>query len=87
MNYISSDNSSKTDDRPLMSMTEFAQRLGISKRTLQRLRQAGMLPAPIRFRGSLRWDPNTIANWIQQGCPDMCTVEQTSDIIDKGEFS
>jgi prophage regulatory protein len=59
----------KQDVPLLLSGKIVAERLGISMRTLWRLRAAGKLPAPVRLGGSVRWRVNEIDSWVAAGCP------------------
>jgi predicted DNA-binding transcriptional regulator AlpA len=59
----------KQDAPLLLSAEKLAQILGISIRTLWRLRAAGKLPVPIRLGGSVRWRLADIEAWIAAGCP------------------
>ncbi len=54
----------------LLSAETVAELLGISIRTLWRLRAAGRLPRPVRLGGSVRWRPEDIQAWIADGCPE-----------------
>ena len=54
----------------LVSARTLAKRLGISVRTLWRLRTSGKLPHPIRLGGAIRWRAAEIDAWIDAGCPD-----------------
>lgn len=54
----------------LLSAEKVAELLNISIRTLWRLRAAGKLPAPVRLGGSVRWRPEEIAAWVNNGCPE-----------------
>lgn len=53
----------------LLSAEKLAELLGISIRTLWRLRASGKLPHPIRLGGSVRWRACDIGDWIEAGCP------------------
>lgn len=53
----------------LISAEQLALMLGISKRTLWRLRSAGRLPQSVRLGGSVRWPRDLICAWIEDGCP------------------
>lgn len=59
-----------TETAPLLlSARSLANRLGISVRTLWRLRTAGKLPLPLKIGGSVRWRADEIDDWIRTGCP------------------
>jgi excisionase family DNA binding protein len=54
----------------LLSAQILAKRLGVSVRTLWRLRTSGKLPQPVRLGGAIRWRATEIDAWIAAGCPD-----------------
>ena len=54
----------------LINVDEFAGLLGISTRTLWRLRSAGKLPLPIQLGGSVRWKLAEVKAGGDAGCPD-----------------
>ena len=51
----------------LMDADEVADELGISLRTMQRLRQLGQVPAPIKIGGQIRWRRCDVDAWIAKG--------------------
>lgn len=57
-------------DFALMTASELATVLHISKRTLWRMKSAGKLPPPVRLGGAVRWGVEAIRKWIASGCPD-----------------
>jgi len=54
----------------LLSVRTLAKRLGLSVRTLWRLRSGGKLPPPVRLGGAVRWRTADIDAWVDAGCPD-----------------
>jgi excisionase family DNA binding protein len=48
---------------------ELARLLNVSERQVYRLRDAGRLPAPIKFGGCVRWSLREIEAWIAAGAP------------------
>lgn len=63
------------DDRPppmveplVVTVDEVAKMLRLSKRSVWRLRSAGVLPAPLRLGNSVRWLKSDIDAWIAGGC-------------------
>lgn len=61
------------DDTPdgtplLLTADMLATQLQVSKRTLWRLRSAGLLPQPVRLGGTVRWRASDITAWIAAGC-------------------
>ena len=57
--------------RPLCDVREVAAALGVTTRTVWRMRDCGEMPMPIRVRGSLRWRRPDVEQWIENGCPNM----------------
>ncbi len=53
----------------LITAEELAALLGISKRTVWRLKSEGRLPEPVRLARSVRWRYNEVVEWIDNGCP------------------
>lgn len=53
----------------LLCATGVAELLGVSERTIWRLRAAGKLPPAIRLGGNVRWRATDVAAWIEAGCP------------------
>ncbi|MBX3412820.1 MAG: helix-turn-helix domain-containing protein [Pirellulales bacterium] len=58
----------------LLTAEEFAEMMQISTRTLWRLRSAGLVPAPVRIGGTVRWNRETVIDWIAAGCPSSIAV-------------
>lgn len=54
----------------LLSLSELAELLGTSLRTVQRMNATGALPAPIRIGARPRWRRDEIDAWIAAGCPE-----------------
>jgi predicted DNA-binding transcriptional regulator AlpA len=54
---------------PLLSIADLCRILGIDRRTFERMRAAGRVPAPSLLVGtrSPRWARATIRNWIGEG--------------------
>lgn len=57
------------DGSDVLTPSEFATLLKISKRTLWRLLSGGDVPEPIRFGGSVRWQKKVVEKWLEDGCP------------------
>ncbi len=56
-----------SDAQSLMSVEAVAERLGVSIKTLWRMRTAGDFPAPLTIgRRSKRWRPETVEAYIQK---------------------
>ena len=45
--------------------------LGVSVRTVWRLRSAGKLPLPVQLGGSIRWKRGEVEAWIDANCPNL----------------
>lgn len=61
----------QTDQAPdLLDVASVAEKLGgCSKKHVQRLSDAGKMPAPVRLGRLLRWSRVSIDQWIADGCP------------------
>ena len=66
-----------TNDSPdrLIPVGDVAAMLGVSRRTVWRLADAGKLPPPLRIGGSLRWRLADVQQWIANGCPIITSQE------------
>lgn len=53
----------------MMTADEIATCLGISSRTVWRLKAKGDLPKPVKLGRAVRWRKSDILQWIEQGCP------------------
>jgi len=50
---------------PLMSIADIAAVLGVTRRSVERLRSSGSLPKPdLRIGRNLRWRPDTVRTWL-----------------------
>lgn len=59
--------STKNNSNKMLSPREFAQFLGVSRRTFQTWRAAGKLPPPdVDIGRVLRWAPETIRDWLSE---------------------
>jgi excisionase family DNA binding protein len=54
--------------RRLIDVDEVAQKLGMSKRNVFRLADAGGLPASVHLGRLRRWDERELDEWIANGC-------------------
>ena len=59
----------------LLSAQILGKRLGVSVRTLWRLRSSGKLPRPVRLGGAVRWRSADIDAWVAAGCPNSPRTE------------
>jgi len=48
----------------MMSVTQVAEILGLSKRTVYRLFRSKQMPQPVRIGGSIRWKSVEIEDWL-----------------------
>lgn len=55
----------------LLSCKAVAGMLDISIRQVWRMRDGGLLPAPVKLGGSVRWRRADLESWIEAGCPDV----------------
>lgn len=53
----------------LVNRQAVGEALGCSERHVQRLVDRGDMPQPVRIGALVRWQKQTIADWIQAGCP------------------
>ncbi len=53
----------------MMTADEIATCLGISSRTVWRLKAKGDLPKSVKIGRAVRWRKSDILAWIEQGCP------------------
>ncbi|MCC7419988.1 MAG: helix-turn-helix domain-containing protein [Planctomycetaceae bacterium] len=51
--------------RRLLTIKDLCMLVGISRRTIYRIRASGQLPAPIQIGGRVRWRPEDIERWLQ----------------------
>lgn len=56
-------------DAILIDAKAAARMLGVSTRTVARLRDRRAMPGPVRIGTSLRWRRDELAEWIAAGCP------------------
>lgn len=54
----------------LIDVCTVAKLLGVTRRTVYRLADAGKMPRPIKLGGAVRWDKRVVEQWIDAGCPD-----------------
>lgn len=66
-----------TNPTRMLTVTEVAKLLAVSKRTVWRMLTREELPTPHRFGRNTRWDESLIRHWIDQGCPAQNTRNPT----------
>ena len=54
---------------PFLAVEDIARLLGVSTRSVWRLKSEGVIPQPVKLRGSVRWDAAVFQQWIDDGCP------------------
>jgi predicted DNA-binding transcriptional regulator AlpA len=52
----------------LLNARQVASMLGISSRTVWRLKDAEKLPMPVRLGSSVRWDRQSLIRFVDLGC-------------------
>ena len=63
-------------ERLALSADEVAKLLGISERHLWALNSSGRLPRPLRLGRSVRWDLQTLREWLAAGAPERSRWEE-----------
>jgi predicted DNA-binding transcriptional regulator AlpA len=58
-----------SDGSMLIGVDEVASRLGLSKRSVWRFVERGILPRPVRLGDTTRWSVRGLAQWVEAGCP------------------
>lgn len=59
----------------LMTAKQLGLLLALSKRQVFRLNACGKIPKPLKIAGAVRWDLQTISEWISMDCPDRATFD------------
>ena len=57
------------DEPKLLNVSALAQCLAVSIRQAHRMNRAGLIPAPLRIGGVVRWREDEIAAWLKCGAP------------------
>lgn len=57
-------------EEKLWTVKQVAATLKVSVRQVHRLSMEGLMPAPIRLGGSIRWSKDEILSWLEAGAPD-----------------
>jgi excisionase family DNA binding protein len=52
----------------MLTLDGVAKYLNVTRRTVQRYVKAGLIPAPRRIGGSVRWDKRALDEWASDGC-------------------
>lgn len=64
---------SHQNDRPrqeLLTSTDAAELLGVSRSHFYRMHRAECVPPPVRLGGVVRWRLSELKDWIDAGMPD-----------------
>jgi excisionase family DNA binding protein len=57
-------------EKPLLiGVAEAAKLLGVSERTIGRMREGGGMPPPVKILRSVRWSREALMKWVADGCP------------------
>lgn len=59
----------------LIDSKEVSKLLKLSPRTVWAMQNDGRMPPPIRIGSAVRWNYETLKNWIDQGCPTIQSHE------------
>lgn len=54
----------------LLNVTEVAEALGCTTRTVRRWAAEGRMPSPLRIGRTVRWRQSDLESWIANGCPN-----------------
>lgn len=60
----------------LLSVSDLADLLATSPRTIHRLNAVGAIPTPVRIGSRPRWRREEIERWITAGCPNRAEWER-----------
>ena len=60
----------------LLNVSALAGCLSVSVRQAHRMNKAGLVPAPLRIGGCVRWRADEISRWLQCGAPARSEWEQ-----------
>lgn len=66
-------------DSQLIDIHTVARRLNCSIRTVWRMEESGEMPAALRLKRLVRWDPAQLDEWIARGCPRVREDTQAPD--------
>lgn len=55
----------------LIAARDVARTLGVSERHVWRLRDAGVMPAPVKLGAAVRWRRDEVLQWVAAGCPSL----------------
>lgn len=58
-------------DRELLTVGEVASMCAVATKTINRWRDMGFCPAPLKMCKSVRWRKSDVLAWIADGCKDV----------------
>jgi predicted DNA-binding transcriptional regulator AlpA len=61
--------SASTSPPALLDVRAVASRLGCSPRHVWRMRDKGVLPPAVELGALVRWNSESLDDWIRRGCP------------------
>ena len=64
------------DDPKLLTVAALAGCLSVSVRQAHRMNRAGLIPAPLKIGGCIRWREDEISEWLKCGAPSRATWEK-----------
>lgn len=67
------------DGAKLLTAKALARCLSVSVRQTHRMNRAGLVPAPLRIGGCVRWREDEISRWLQCGAPVRAEWEKRRD--------
>ncbi len=56
----------RVEESPLIGIKEIAERVGVSEKTVRRMRERGDLPPAIDLGSVIRWRPEVIEQWLAE---------------------
>ena len=69
----------------LVDVKALGRLLSLSVRSVRRLNSGGKVPRPVRVGRSVRWNVETIREWIAQGCPEEARCkDEARSLAEKG---
>jgi len=72
-------------DKFLLSATDVAKLLNISRSTLYEFNNTGKVPSPVKLGGRTLWRRDELELWVKAGCPgrEAWNVQIESDLTNK----
>ena len=68
---VGNEMSTQVAEPTLLDVNAVAALLSCSKRHVQRLRDGGKIPRPVKLGSLVRWPRAEIEQWIADGCPEV----------------